>query len=612
MATLPRILIIDDLFGRAHIDRRNEDRANLCADLRVKDITGDEEGHRGGQEILQPIGEAVFTRGQKPACARVGDRVQNDLEGTIRLVRRGWEVDPGAQPLWSLVCLDLCFYTGEVTAESDRLNRGMPEGRPEDEDPTRYFGLQLLRAIHEQCSDLPVIILSSKPRQEVSREFSTLGALAFLPRGSDRGAELLQDYLWRHGLVPDAEGQIVGHSRPLLLSLRAARRTMDGRRNVLIRGDRGTGKELLARFVNRPSITEQQRPFVVVDSGALDRELYASTLFGHRRGSFTSAHADRTGEIVKADGGDLFLDEIGNMPADVQSGLLRVIETRMVTPVGANAGTEVAVRFLSATNDEIEGRAAIGGFRPDLLDRLREAGTIYVPSLRDRREDIPLLVETFLREAESVGPGRVRRTVEPDAMELLMSHDWPGNVRELRNVVFSAIAKTDVEHLVPLHLAGELRLRPEGRRVVLVPPEASRETREPGGPADDAGDPSRLSDILATWESFDPAKLGAEDLTGGLVRMQAAQARAIGRLLRAALLLTSRRTVACPSGEIRIHPALKLLTGNPDLTASQAADIVKRLVASVATGAEDLMRDPVLREAHETALRLRPRTAKKR
>ena len=135
---------------------------------------------------------------------------------------------------------------------------------------------------------------------------------------------------------------------------------------------------------------------------------------------------------MRASGGDLFLDEIGNLPLDVQIGLLRVLEQREVAPLGAQQGEKVDIRFLSATNEDIELRAQSGIFRADLLDRLREAGAIYMPPLPDRLDDIPLLVEKLVREAESAKPGALRRAVEQQTLTSLRRYSWPGNIRELR------------------------------------------------------------------------------------------------------------------------------------------------------------------------------------
>ena len=190
---------------------------------------------------------------------------------------------------------------------------------------------------------------------------------------------------------------------------------------MLLRGEAGTGKELLASSFHCMDAKRGKSPLIVVDSGALSPELYASELFGHRKGAFTGASGDRTGRILQANGGDLFLDEIGNMPQDVQAGLLRVLQERQVTPLGAGEGKNVDVRFLAATNEDVEGEVLTGQFRGDLLERLRVGGTIILPPLRDRKDDIPDLVEVpagcLGREPWSFGQGGVSRRPWPPLLE---------------------------------------------------------------------------------------------------------------------------------------------------------------------------------------------------
>jgi DNA-binding NtrC family response regulator len=185
-------------------------------------------------------------------------------------------------------------------------------------------------------------------------------------------------------LLEDDTGTIVGRSLPLLLALRAARRAAADRRNVLIRGERGTGKELFARYLHQQSGPgENAAPYAVVNTPAISPELFASELFGHVRGAFTSAFEERTGRITEADGGDLFLDEIANMPAAVQTGALRVLECRQVSPVGGTSSRHVDVRFLSATNEDLEARAASGTF-PRRLARPIAGGRYFVTASTSR------------------------------------------------------------------------------------------------------------------------------------------------------------------------------------------------------------------------------------
>jgi len=499
----------------------------------------------------------------------------------------GWKTSDA----WAMVLIDLCFYTGKVTAESDQVTPGMPEGAPGADDPSEYFGLRILQEIQRRAPELPVVVLSSKPREDVSLAFSAFGALGYLPRTGENSPEMLRELIWRHGLLPDEDDDIIGCSTGLLLSLREARRATADRRNILIRGERGTGKELLARYIHRNSSSGAAKPFSVIDSGTLAPALYASELFGYRRGSFTGADRDYPGKIVQADGGDLFLDEIGNMPQDVQIGMLRAIEQKVVTPIGSNDGRVVDVRFLSATNENLEARAASGEFRRDLLDRLSDGGVVILEPLRDRQSDIPLLVEYFVRQAESLRSGALRRAIHPDTITALCSYSWPGNIRELRSILTSAVYNNpDVEHLVPLHL----RLPAETRAEGYSPPGKALVSSSGGSPQ---------INRFALSQSFDEASF--EDLVGMLPSLESAHSLALLGLLRRALELTRRFSPDAIEGLVMIHPAIKLLTGDRSITASRAADVVKRILSR--PGADDIVAaSPILRAAREKAYRLRP------
>ncbi len=596
-APLPRILIVDDLFGRTLPHSRNEERASLCGQYLLTDVTGDEADKGSAQRIKRPVAEVVFHRGQTPVCSVVGDTVENDLPGVLQLVRQGW--CHSDRQCWSLVLLDLCFYTGKVTPASHARVHGMPEGRDGDDDPRRYFGLRILEALHEELPDLPVIILSSKPRAEVSREFTGHGALGFLERDAQESPALLQEYIQRHGLIPDPSGEITGRSRSLLKALRAARRVSQTRQNLLIRGERGTGKELLAKYLHRQSESGTERPLVVVDSGSLSPELYASTLFGHRKGAFTGANENRQGAIQDADGGDLFLDEIGNMPVPVQSGLLRVLEYRRLVPLGGgpNEARQVDVRFLSATNADIDASATSGSFREDLYDRLRAGGVLFLPALRDRREDIPVLAEQFVRQAEAQTPSALRRQIEPEAMELLAGHEWPGNIRQLRNCIFAAVAHhPDVEHLQPVHLE-----MPAAR--VLIAPLAPPPRSAPSVPSGFVGSP--LEEAIAVLEQIRFESMRPSEYAGWLFQLEAAWTRFMARYLKAGLEATRRLTPRNPTGELLPLPALQLLTGDEGLKAWQAYDIIKQICQSSPEVMEELQNDPTLREILERAIRAR-------
>ncbi len=208
------------------------------------------------------------------------------------------------------------------------------------------------------------------------------------------------------------------------------------RTSVLITGESGTGKELVARALHSEG-SRANKPFVAVNCGAIPAELLESELFGHRRGSFTGAVADKPGLFQQADGGILFLDEIGELTLSLQVKLLRALQERKVKSVGDTLETEVDVRVVAATNRELEEEVARGAFRSDLYYRLNVI-EVRLPALRQRREDIPLLIEHFVRRFAAEQEKRIAGLM-PEAARLLEGHDYPGNVRELENLIEHAV-----------------------------------------------------------------------------------------------------------------------------------------------------------------------------
>jgi len=547
-------------------------------------VTKDEKGKGPRLRVKEPVAEAEFCRAQKPASATIGDVVENDLEGCMRTVEDGWYVKSSKLP-WAMVLLDLCFYTGRVTEESNRKNLGEAEGRPGDESADSYFGLTILDTIRKRFPELPVVILSSMPRDQVSRRFSKIGASGFIDRMADESAGLLEDYLWHEGLFPDTSGTLVGHSKPMLLALRSARRASAVRRNFLIRGQRGSGKDLIARYIHANS-ENPGAPYVHVNLGGTNSELYQSLLFGHVKGAFTGADRDRTGLIVQADGGTLFMDEIAGIPSEVQYGLLDVVEKGRVTPLGTDKATYVDVHFISATNEDIESRAASGhGFRYDLLDRLRENGTLLMPPLSERSADIPMLVEKFVREAEASDPDTVRREISPELIERLMTYDWPGNVRDLKHLVFQAVTTHKyVEHFHPEHFPD-------------LPSTAIGGVGEPES-VSYPHPPVELDDVLRLLQRFDFSSMSQTDLTGLLNKLELVWGQFLGQYLKVVL----ERTLKPTNGSIQITTAINLAKGELHKT-SKAADVIKALLKGIDCSQPG---QELLREALKLALKTRP------
>jgi two-component system response regulator AtoC len=270
----------------------------------------------------------------------------------------------------------------------------------------------------------------------ISKPFSPLEELRLFLRRMAEKVRLVEENQFLRDRM-DTETQlhgIVGSSAKIQDVLRMVSRLKDTRTPVLITGESGTGKELVARAIHfRGSFAN--RPFVAVDCGSLVPTLIESELFGYEKGAFTGALKARTGLFQSADGGTIFLDEIGELPLELQAKLLRVLQEKEIRPVGSNQRTKVDVRVIAATNRDLEKEYRTGTFRKDLYFRLNVV-TVHVPALRERRSDIPMLSHWFL---DRCAPGRAVQVTNA-AMKALLQYDWPGNVRELENCIERALA----------------------------------------------------------------------------------------------------------------------------------------------------------------------------
>ena len=313
-------------------------------------------------------------------------------------------------------------------------------------------GLEVLEALVRRRCSAPVIMLTADRDVRAVVRATRLGAYDYLTKPIDHDEVLatVRRALERSALraeVQDlrrrlAEGgslaEQMGPSQAVREVVEQVTAVAASDLTVLVLGETGTGKELVAQALHRQS-TRRQGPFVALDCGAIPDALLESELFGHERGAFTGADQKRKGRFELAKGGTLFLDEVGNLPITLQAKLLRVLESRQVTAVGGMRAMETDVRFIAATNDDLEARVAAGLFRADLYYRLAQY-SIFLPALRDRRGDVAYLAQRFL-EQSSVELRRPIREIAPDALELLGRHSWPGNVRELRNVVRQAVVR---------------------------------------------------------------------------------------------------------------------------------------------------------------------------
>ncbi len=315
-------------------------------------------------------------------------------------------------------------------------------------------GIETLTRIQAIDPDLPVVVISGHGTVETAVKAVRLGAADFIekPLSLERILLAVSNSLRRRKLEQEVRAlkaeveykhQIVGESEAIKELLRVIAQAAPSNGRVLITGENGTGKELVARSIHQQSL-RSGGPFVEVNCAAIPEELIESELFGHAKGSFTGATASRKGKFEIADGGTLFLDEIGDMTLKTQAKVLRALQEQKIEPVGGSASVTVDVRVIAATNKNLEDEIRRSTFRDDLYFRLNVI-PIHVLPLRERRSDIPMLVRHFSR-GYAAEYGRHIKDYSPAAMEMLVGHDWPGNVRELRNMVERLVimAKADV------------------------------------------------------------------------------------------------------------------------------------------------------------------------
>jgi two-component system response regulator AtoC len=322
-------------------------------------------------------------------------------------------------------------------------------------------GFELMPQLARRLPGAPIILMSAHGTSDLAIEAMRRGAYDYLAKPFQPSEVLLtlrksqereqlrraNELLQRDVNRALGDRPIVAASEPMIELLELLERTAAFKTTALLTGESGTGKEVLARAIHAQS-PRRQKHFVAVNCGAIPEQLLESELFGHVKGAFTGANRARRGLFAEADQGSIFLDEIGELPAALQVKLLRVLQEEEIRPVGDSKSHSIDVRVIAATARNLEEEIAAGRFREDLYYRLNVV-RLHVPSLRERRADIPLLVDHFLSHfRETLGKGV--RSVADDALERLTSYRWPGNVRELENVIERAVILADGD-LVTLH-----------------------------------------------------------------------------------------------------------------------------------------------------------------
>jgi DNA-binding NtrC family response regulator len=337
----------------------------------------------------------------------------------------------------------------------------------------RKSGLDLLRVVRGRDPEALVLVLTAFGDAAAAGEAIRAGAYDFISKPYDisilretLGRALVRRRLARRrsGPVPtvsdseEAEGPaLVGHSPAIIDVMKTLARVAASQATVLILGETGTGKELVARTIHRYSERASRR-FVTVNCSALAEGLLESELFGHLKGAFTGAATSRPGLFREADNGTLFLDEIGDISPGLQARLLRALQEHEIVPLGSEAPVRVDVRILAATHRDLPELVRQGRFREDLYYRL-DVVTLSLPPLRERRQDLPLLIDHFLRTLSS-RHGRGPVAIDPEAQRRLLGYDWPGNIRELQNVLERAVLLAEQGVIGPEHLATSVRPSP--------------------------------------------------------------------------------------------------------------------------------------------------------
>jgi len=328
-------------------------------------------------------------------------------------------------------------------------------------------GLSLLKKIKSRHSAVEVILITGYGTIETAVEAMKQGAYDFITKpfrravivravakAAERQELVLENRFLRQQLeATTGPLKIIGRSRAMEHVMHLVDKVAPLNSTVLITGESGTGKELIAKAIHAKS-PRRNRRFVAINCGAIPENLMESELFGHLKGAFTGAHRDKEGLFKIASGGTLFLDEIGNIPPNLQIKLLRAIEEREILPVGSTRPIRVDIRIIAASNRDLAREVEEGRFREDLYYRLNVM-EIHIPPLRERREDIPLLVDHFIHLHNGLLNKRVRG-VDQETLHILMNYHWKGNVRELENVIERAMILCEGEVITPQHLPPNL------------------------------------------------------------------------------------------------------------------------------------------------------------
>ena len=551
MNRLTRVLLIDDQYGRCQLGSEfresvgadthalyEADRDNLCRNFGLL--------VQNGLQLDDPVAMATFCPAQRWNARK--DEIENHAELALGVVRQGWPNRLGER--WALILLDLRFTEGRINSFGDP-ERGS------------LFGADvLLPLLRKQFGeDLPIVVLSSTNREEMNPRVRELGALDFIQRVPGAGAppddsrRALREALFLHGLLPDPSGQIVGQSLATLKMLRQARRGARSARTILLEGETGVGKGLLARYIHKMS-SRSGGPFETYLAAQRTAELQADELFGHWSGAFTDAKNDQAGVWERARGGTLFIDEVADLDEGVQQRLMQPIEERRVRrighpPAGAQAETDVDVCVVLATNRSLSG---VQSLKQDFLNRIN-AFVIHVPPLRERMEDLPSLTRELSGRLAPTWRGRLL----PGALQALQQHEWrEGNVRELRNILERALTNNPGQDLTAQDLLPAKGISPSSAISFL---------------ASNGGTEHRSHQTLMTALDKDLETMTVVELRTLRADMHGFLPGLLAELLQWALRVTSSEGVTNHTAAVRF------LLGREAITTVEAKQILRKLLS---------------------------------
>ena len=531
--SLPSILVIDDQYGQDPAERMLFQKKAGLGDCKFEGGNSDKNGL---------IASAEFCSGQ----VNDGDRITNDYTVVADAVRQRGESN------WSLVLLDVRFDSGCRTAS------GL-SGTDQDE----HFGEDIRDRLAQDFPNLPVVMLSGKREVELTDH-----SAPYISKHEFDRREMTATLLEFGRLTSEQSQALLGLESNLVLSSTATRkvyalalRFAANDNPTLILGESGTGKESLAHVIHYHS-KRADKPFIPINSTAIPENLLESELFGYERGAFTGAHAAKQGKFELADTGTLFLDEIGDMSMSLQPKILRVLEDGQVMRIGGIEPKQVDVRIITATNCDLKQRIEGKQFREDLYHRLN-VNVIYVPPLRDRREEIPDLAQRFL-DRESQAQNKAGIELSDDALNYLCERDYPGNIRELENLIKSVVGRAGHnQHL----MAQTFDNLDDGVTTYIGSKEKTAIQPEP--PLND----NSLADFLKLFGTTEIAA-DASDLKGILPRLEGAYADFRASIVGAALDLT-RHPI---SGKFNQKAVAALLYSDPSVDTKAARRFLNKVL----------------------------------